>query len=248
MKIKLCPECGKHNTESAWSCVDCGKTLSLKTLIDTEAQEATLGTYADQYELSQLSPRYLQDAMEILDIALRYEEEDIIRCFEFDTPHNFGYIILTSHQLIHVNFAHVIQTDNDDFGLISFVSMFFNLVLVRFLGFITYLISYAFVMIVDILSSILRRRTQAAHLRLSPKPKPGQLSNAEQASRQAWVYNLADLESIDLAEKVQLNTCFMTLKAEFDKMDALSVTFNHPDTAWELYNSLEGHLKQPSPV
>lgn len=39
MNIRICPKCGKHNPESAWSCVDCGETLSLKTLVDANNTE-----------------------------------------------------------------------------------------------------------------------------------------------------------------------------------------------------------------
>ena len=34
MNIKVCFKCGKHNHKSAWSCTDCGETLSIKTLVD----------------------------------------------------------------------------------------------------------------------------------------------------------------------------------------------------------------------
>ena len=34
MHIRICQKCGKHNLENAWSCADCGETLSLKTLVD----------------------------------------------------------------------------------------------------------------------------------------------------------------------------------------------------------------------
>lgn len=36
MNIRICSKCGKHNLENAWSCADCGETLSLKTLIDAK--------------------------------------------------------------------------------------------------------------------------------------------------------------------------------------------------------------------
>lgn len=39
MKVRVCPKCGKHNSENAVNCSDCGTTLSIKTLIDTESRE-----------------------------------------------------------------------------------------------------------------------------------------------------------------------------------------------------------------
>ena len=38
MKVKVCPNCGKHNPESAWSCENCGATLSIRTLIDIDLE------------------------------------------------------------------------------------------------------------------------------------------------------------------------------------------------------------------
>lgn len=34
MKVRVCPKCGKHNLEDAWYCLDCGETLSIKTIAD----------------------------------------------------------------------------------------------------------------------------------------------------------------------------------------------------------------------
>lgn len=36
MKVRLCPKCGNHNLENAWSCSVCGETLSMNSLIETE--------------------------------------------------------------------------------------------------------------------------------------------------------------------------------------------------------------------
>ena len=36
MKARVCPNCDKHNAESAWHCADCGTTLSTKTVMDVE--------------------------------------------------------------------------------------------------------------------------------------------------------------------------------------------------------------------
>ncbi len=38
MKVRVCPNCRKHNEEKAWSCTNCGETLSVNTLIDVEFQ------------------------------------------------------------------------------------------------------------------------------------------------------------------------------------------------------------------
>lgn len=42
MKIKVCLECGKHNEEGDWHCVNCGRTLSINTLIEADDAPAEL--------------------------------------------------------------------------------------------------------------------------------------------------------------------------------------------------------------
>ncbi len=37
MEVKVCPECGKHNSTIAWNCIDCGETLSAETLMDKDS-------------------------------------------------------------------------------------------------------------------------------------------------------------------------------------------------------------------
>lgn len=34
MKVRVCPNCGKHNPDNAWNCQECGATLSIDTLTD----------------------------------------------------------------------------------------------------------------------------------------------------------------------------------------------------------------------
>jgi hypothetical protein len=41
MNEKVCPDCGKHNSADAWNCTDCGRTLSVKTLVETDRLETT---------------------------------------------------------------------------------------------------------------------------------------------------------------------------------------------------------------
>jgi hypothetical protein len=36
MKVRICPNCGKHNPEDTWNCANCGETLSMNTLADVE--------------------------------------------------------------------------------------------------------------------------------------------------------------------------------------------------------------------
>ncbi len=36
MKTRVCPSCGKENSHTTWSCIECGETLSINTIADTE--------------------------------------------------------------------------------------------------------------------------------------------------------------------------------------------------------------------
>ena len=56
MKAKVCPECGKHNLENAWSCVDCGHTLSIKTLVEIES-------YIENAEAIEAARRELEERL-----------------------------------------------------------------------------------------------------------------------------------------------------------------------------------------
>jgi len=36
MKVRVCPKCEKHKLESVFSCIDCGTTIPINTLLDTD--------------------------------------------------------------------------------------------------------------------------------------------------------------------------------------------------------------------
>lgn len=39
MKVRICPDCDTHNPEDAWSCANCGYTLSINTLVDIDQEQ-----------------------------------------------------------------------------------------------------------------------------------------------------------------------------------------------------------------
>jgi hypothetical protein len=41
MKVRICPQCGKQYNENAWSCADCGATLSMNTIVDITERPAS---------------------------------------------------------------------------------------------------------------------------------------------------------------------------------------------------------------
>ena len=40
MKVRVCPQCGKHNSENTFNCIHCGETLSVNTLVDEQSENA----------------------------------------------------------------------------------------------------------------------------------------------------------------------------------------------------------------
>lgn len=100
MKVKVCPECGKQNSESAWSCADCGNTLSMKTLIDTDDLPSE-----SEKALVEISPYFKQDVEEVLETVIQGHESIIWGCNITQlTSIRFGYLLMTSNHLICVKF------------------------------------------------------------------------------------------------------------------------------------------------
>ena len=100
MKVKVCPECGKHNSENAWSCADCGTTLALNTLIDTDDFQAE-----GQQALSEISPYFKQDVETVLNTVIQSHETVVYGCDITQLGGiRFGYLLITSHRLICVKF------------------------------------------------------------------------------------------------------------------------------------------------
>lgn len=44
MKIRICSECGTHNVATAWSCTNCGETLSINTIVELDDESVELVT------------------------------------------------------------------------------------------------------------------------------------------------------------------------------------------------------------
>ena len=108
MKIKLCPQCGKQNDVNAWNCVDCGATLSMKTLTDTESLVSKQLELTYQQRLGSISPYFQNDVLDKFIKILR-DDEIIVKGFDVclsssSTPFWFGYVVLTSERLISVYF------------------------------------------------------------------------------------------------------------------------------------------------
>ncbi len=110
MIVRVCPKCGKHNLEKAWHCTDCGETLSIKTLTDTDSGRLLSATpIAGHATLSEISANFEQDVLETLRTTVRKDESIIWGCnwlsLSDAPPFFFGYLILTSRQLVCVQFV-----------------------------------------------------------------------------------------------------------------------------------------------
>ena len=118
MKVKICPECSKHNLENAWNCVDCGRTLSMKTLVDAESHQTYGGPLEYFPQLSNISTYFHEDVAELLDTTRRRDESIIhganITQLSTGAPFRFGYVILTSQRFICVLFECELKRDKID--------------------------------------------------------------------------------------------------------------------------------------
>jgi ribosomal protein S27AE len=112
-KVRVCPKCGKHNLENAWHCIDCGTTLSVKTLMDVEDGQPSMAPIAGERALSSLSPHFEQDVAELLDTALQDDESVVWGCnitqISRTPPFRLGYLLVTSQRLICVEFESEVE-------------------------------------------------------------------------------------------------------------------------------------------
>jgi len=100
MRVKVCPNCGKHNSENAWNCDDCGATLSMKTLVDTDEFQSE-----SEQALSEISTYFKQDVEHILNTIIQSHESIVWGCNIAQLASiRFGYLMVTSHRLICVKF------------------------------------------------------------------------------------------------------------------------------------------------
>jgi hypothetical protein len=106
MKVRVCPECGKQNDENAWNCANCGATLSMNTLMDSD--DIQTSPVAGKGILSSVSEYFQEDLTYSIKKHLQGDEVVVHGCDvckpSEKPPFSFGYLILTSKQLICVQF------------------------------------------------------------------------------------------------------------------------------------------------
>jgi hypothetical protein len=104
MKIRVCPNCGKENLKDAFNCIDCGATLSVKTIMDSESEKLLIETLgAGNVTLLHISPAFQKEIKNILK-ALPDDETSRWGCnitsLSAQAPFKFGFLIITTHRLI----------------------------------------------------------------------------------------------------------------------------------------------------
>lgn len=233
-KARVCPKCGKHNSESAWHCIDCGTTLSMKTLVDMEDGQPSVVPIAGHRELSSISPHFEQDVEEILDTALRDDESVVWGCnitqIATTPPFRFGYLLLTSQRLICVQFESEVTRD----ALYTVLTVL--QLLLRPLRF-----SMKEIGVLNVRPSrpwIGGSPTVPAVNYPSYPPTP-----AEKASRSVAVHELEDLVSADLTNNWYGQTLVTNLTAKFQGDRKATFAFYAPHQAQEAHRLLAARLE-----
>ena len=119
MKVRVCPDCGTHNPENAWSCADCGTTLSVDALIDIESGSPMHASpFAGHANLSEVSTYFEADVKETIQQHIRIDDSMKWGCnyarISKNPPYIFGYLIITSRNFIQVEFKSDTSTKLED--------------------------------------------------------------------------------------------------------------------------------------
>jgi hypothetical protein len=231
MKVRVCPKCGKQNSESAWHCIDCGTTLSMKTLVDMEDGQPCVVPIAGHRVLSSISPHFEQDVGEILDTALRDDESVVWGCnitqIATTPPFRFGYLLLTSQRLICVQFESEVTRDTVDNGLQLLLNP------LRFL-----------MKEIGGLNVRPRRPCLGGSPTVPAVNYPSYpLTPDEKASRSAAAHELEDLVSADLTNNWYGQTLVTNLTAKFQGDRQAAFAFYAPHQAQEAHRLLAARLE-----
>jgi hypothetical protein len=228
MKVKVCPKCGKHNLENAWSCTDCGQTLSMKTLIDTEDGQPSVVPIAGQPALSNVSLHFEQDVVEILDAIIQGDESVIWGCNITQSaripPFKFGYLIITSQRLICVRFKSELKREAASSALSLLLSP------------LTFLMKEAVRLNVRPKRPLLSPAVPAVNYPSYP------LTPDEKASRRVAIHDLENLVSADLASSWYGEIRLVSLTVRFRQGKEMIVTFYTPHEAMEAHKLLAARL------
>jgi len=250
MKVRVCPQCGKHNLENAFSCVECGTTLSIKTLLDLESDQfSNVKSIAGETRLSEISAYFGADVEETLkwvknstekiewgfnlsqaaqDTPMRERTSNKVLKF-FDLGRGlpsflFGYFILTSERLICVYFT--CEVSENGFPKRQ---CFLNPRLER------------------IMPAIGESNFSSRGYLVLPIPAidaPGYpLTDVEKKSRKVVIYELRDLSSVRTFEST-VDQKVRYLKLKFKKDEEVEFAFKLPEYEEKAYKMFNSKLKK----
>lgn len=225
MKVRVCPNCGKHNPENIVNCNDCGTTLSMKTLVDIE-EGGKQNRVGGRSLLTNTSPYFEQDLTDILK-TVKTGFEEVVWGNNFTQvaekpPYNFGFFIITSWRLICVYFTAEINIDLPkrtylDLGESSRAkSVGANIIWLLF----------------GWLIALIAKRLQH---KLAVNYPTTELTQKEKISRTMAVYDLKNLVSKDLLSTWYGDVQLKSVVARFLPKDEVTLTFIDTDMAEKAY-------------
>jgi hypothetical protein len=234
MKVKVCPKCGKHNLENAWNCIDCGETLSVKTLMDTDSgQLLSVTPIAGHTTLSEISTNFEEDVAETLKTTVRIDESIIWGCnfakLSKTPPYIFGYLIITSRQLACVQFISDTKRDKGSSGI--------------------QLLLNPLIFLIKELFGVYEDSTHPwVAVGLSNVPYPSQkLTPTEKSSRKVIANHLNNLRAVQLASAWHKESVINSLAISFGKDNEFSIAFYSPHQAEKTHQLLVAQLDKSSP-
>ncbi|HSF80673.1 MAG TPA: hypothetical protein VLA49_05545 [Anaerolineales bacterium] len=234
MKVKACTKCGKHNSESAWNCTDCGETLSIKTLVDTDSgQLLNVTPIAGHTTLSEISAYFEQDVVKTLKTNVRIDESINwgvnYAILSKTPPYVFGYFIITSKQLIFVQFVSDIKRDKVASGI-------------QLLG------NPLKFLVKELSDSNVGSTHPWTAIGLSNVAYPSQqLTPTEKDSRKVIANDLNNFKSVRLVSSWYKDTLIKGLIFNFEGEDEFTITFYSPYQAENAYKLITEQLNKSFP-
>ena len=229
MDVRICPKCKTHNFEDAFSCKDCGTTLSVKTLWETDSDE--------NYVLTKIDKAFRNDVDAVVE-KVKPGFEEVLWGSNFaqiskDPPFLFGYIIITSQRLFCVYFE--ADTIKQRISRRKFWARPdpFSLLLGLTVNFFPQS----------------GQRPRRPHLEFSTNngcmvtPPMSSLSQSEQKSRKLFEYDLRDIESAQLVRSWIGDKTFISVNLKIQQNREISIPFCIPDDAEEAQKILKNPKK-----
>ena len=219
MKVRVCPKCGKHNPESVWHCADCGETLGVNTLVDTEAPQKL-------DVMRNISRPYHEDVAELVGTIIQ-SGESVIRGYDITQiiggeAFAFGYLVITSQRLIRVQFES--ETKRRASSWLAAAGNPLSFLVKEAVG-----------------VNVRPERPLIGGVPAVNRPSYP-LTPKEKASRKMAIHDLENLVSADLASSWYGEIVVTNLTMRFRQGEEMTVTFYAPHEAEETHKLLAARL------